>query len=47
MLDLQGPSDGEALLEDADKLLIMSEELFALDLKEKEKYAFTPGSIYG
>lgn len=39
LLDLQNVPEGEALLDDTDKLLAMSEEIFALEFSEKGKYA--------
>lgn len=47
-LDLQDSEHGRGLLNDADALFGVGEELFALDLEEKERFDFSSrGSYFG
>ena len=47
-LDLQDSEHGRGLLDDADALFGVGEELFALDLHEKERFDFSSqGSYFG
>lgn len=47
-LDLQDSEHGRGLLDDADALFGVGEELFALDLDEKETFDFSSqGSYFG
>lgn len=45
-LDLQEPSCGNGLLDDADRLFQTGEDLFSLDLEEKRKYDFSSQNSY-
>ena len=45
-LDLRGTSIGESILSDADRLFDVGEQLFELDLEEKQKYDFSAQQSY-
>lgn len=45
-LDLRDTSIGESILKDADRLFDVGEQLFSLDLEEKEKYDFSAQHSY-
>lgn len=48
LLDLQGCSEGETLLKEAEKVFKLNQEIHDLDLEEKMKYAFQPPkSLFG
>ena len=47
-LDLRHSTDGEAILKDTDRLFKVGEDLFQLDLDEKQRYDFSgQGTYYG
>ena len=47
-LDLRGSPEGEAILENAEELFGIGEELFDLDIEEKQKYDHVKtGSYFG
>ena len=47
-LDLRGSPEGEVILKSADALFGVGEELFDLDVEEKQKYSFVEtGSYFG
>lgn len=46
-LDLQRIPTGEALMDDADAIMELSEELFALQLEEKQKFSMPKGGYSG
>lgn len=47
-LDLRGSHNGNNILEDADRLFAIEQELFDLSLEEKQKYDFSKeGSYFG
>ena len=41
-LDLRAPSEGEALLSDAERVLHLNKTLHDLDLEEKMRYPYAP-----
>lgn len=45
-LDLRGTEQGEHILDEADKLFIVGERLFGLDLQEKKNYDFSKKNSY-
>lgn len=45
-LDLRGTPIGDSILNDADRLFDVGEELFELDLEEKQKYDFSAQQSY-
>ena len=45
-LDLRGTTVGESLLDDADRLFDVGEQLFELDLEEKQRYDFSGQQSY-
>ncbi|PQE31570.1 2OG-Fe(II) oxygenase family protein [Rutstroemia sp. NJR-2017a WRK4] len=47
LLDLQNVPLGETLMDDADALMALSEELFAMELEEKLKYRMPKGGFSG
>ncbi len=48
ILDLQGCSEGQTFLKEAEKVFELNEEIHRLDLEEKMKYAFQPPtSLFG
>lgn len=42
LLDFQGTSEGEAFIQEAEKIFELNEEIHALDYEEKMKHAFKP-----
>jgi hypothetical protein len=48
LLDMQGCAEGEALLEEAEKMFDVTREVtLGLDLEEKMKYEASPRNIFG
>ena len=45
-LDLRGTLVGDSILNDADRLFDIGEQLFELDLEEKQKYDFSAQQSY-
>ena len=45
-LDLRGSPEGESILESAEELFEVGNELFELDLEEKKKYDFVKNGAY-
>ncbi|MCJ1395457.1 hypothetical protein MMC18_008343 [Xylographa bjoerkii] len=45
-LDLRDTSEGDSILEDVDKLFRVGEQLFDLDVEEKQKYDFSEENSY-
>ncbi len=45
-LDLRGTPIGDSIITDADRLFDVGEQLFELDLEEKEKYDFSSQQSY-
>lgn len=45
-LDLRGVPEGASILEDADKLFALGEQVFDLDLEEKMRYDFKAQNSY-